>query len=167
MKKIIHIFSIYLLFCGIICHAQDSTPKANYNIIPHPRSIQVYSHPPFVLTENTIVSYDRKEKELARNVQFLTEYIKELTGLQLKTRIGKMKPGEIHLSISKTPTESPEAYNIHITPQNIQITGTTEAGIFYGIQTLRKSIPIAPLTKIKFSFQLYKSQMPPVLNIEA
>lgn len=152
MKKIIHIFSIYLLFCGIICHAQDSTPKANYNIIPHPRSIQVYSHPPFVLTENTIVSYDRKDKELARNVQFLTEYIKELTELQLKTRIGKMKPGEIHLSISKTPTESPEAYNIHITPQNIQITGTTEAGIFYGIQTLRKSIPIGSTHKNQILF---------------
>lgn len=78
-----------------------------------------------------------------------------------------MKPGEIHLSISKTPTESPEAYNIHITPQNIQITGTTEAGIFYGIQTLRKSIPIGSTHKNQILFPTVQITDAPVLNIEA
>ena len=62
MKKIIHIFSIYLLFCGIICHAQDSTPKANYNIIPHPRSIQVYSPPHLSLPKIQLSAMTEKTK---------------------------------------------------------------------------------------------------------
>lgn len=144
MKKLILLVCIHFLFCGITCYAQTSTNKANYNIIPYPRTISFYTQGPFILNKNTTISYDKTDKDLARNAKFLTKYIKELTGLQLKTRAGKMKAGEIHLSISETSVTSSEAYDIQITPQNIQIAGATGAGVFYGMQTLRKSIPIGP-----------------------
>ena len=39
--------------------------------------------------------------------------------------------------------ENPEAYQLKVTDQGVTITAPTEAGVFYGIQTLRKSLPIA------------------------
>ena len=35
-----------------------------------------------------------------------------------------------------------KAYKINVTPQKVVISGRTSAGVFYGIQTLRKSLPI-------------------------
>jgi len=38
-------------------------------------------------------------------------------------------------------TDNAEAYQLKVTPDNIIIRGASEAGTFYGIQTLRKSLP--------------------------
>ena len=38
--------------------------------------------------------------------------------------------------------DNAEAYQLKVTQDNVTITGTSEAGTFYGIQTLRKSLPI-------------------------
>ena len=39
--------------------------------------------------------------------------------------------------------ENPEGYQLKVTSDQVVISGPTEAGVFYGIQTLRKSIPVA------------------------
>ena len=42
-----------------------------------------------------------------------------------------------------TENENPESYQMKVTGDGITITGPTEAGVFYGIQSLRKSLPVA------------------------
>ena len=42
-----------------------------------------------------------------------------------------------------TENENPEAYQLKVAGDGVTITGSTEAGVFYGIQSLRKSLPIA------------------------
>ena len=100
--------------------------------------------PAFLLEPNTIISYEKRNLELARCAQFLAQYIKETTGLSLKTRAGKIKAGEIHLSLSEPVygRNNPERYEITASQENILISGATAAGVFYGVQTLRKSFPI-------------------------
>ena len=39
--------------------------------------------------------------------------------------------------------KNPEGYQLKVTSDQVVISGPTEAGVFYGIQTLRKSIPVA------------------------
>ena len=46
----------------------------------------------------------------------------------------------IHLSVDKS-ISNPEGYRLTVTPEGIEIAGASEAGVFYGVQTLRKSIP--------------------------
>jgi hexosaminidase len=46
-------------------------------------------------------------------------------------------------------SKNSEAYEIEVSPKGIVITGASEAGVFYGIQTLRKSIPVAKVQKVK------------------
>ena len=47
-------------------------------------------------------------------------------------------------------SSNPEAYSINISEAGIQIQGASEAGVFYGIQALRKSMPIGKYAQIEF-----------------
>ena len=57
------------------------------------------------------------------------------------------QPKEVKLSEA-------EAYEINITPKQITINGADAAGVFYGIQTLRKSLPISQLTTLNSQLTL-------------
>lgn len=144
MKKFLPFF-FGLLFCTVpVVTVSASVREADYDIIPRPREVTLMRQPAFLLEPNTIISYEKRNLELARCAQFLAQYIKETTGLSLKTRAGKIKAGEIHLSLSEPVygRNNPERYEITASQENILISGATAAGVFYGVQTLRKSLPI-------------------------
>lgn len=48
---------------------------------------------------------------------------------------------EDNIILKKIPDLDPEAYNLSVTTQNITISASTPAGIFYGIQSLKTLIP--------------------------
>lgn len=64
-------------------------------------------------------------------------YIKDLTGKSLAVQAGTDGKGII-LQLGGN-TENPEGYQLKVTSDQVVISGPTEAGVFYGIQTLRKS----------------------------
>lgn len=144
MKKFLPFFFGLLFWTVPVVTVSASVREADYDIIPRPREVTLMRQPAFLLEPNTIISYEKRNHELARCAQFLVQYIKETTGLSLKTRAGKMKPGEIHLSLSEPVygRNNPERYEITASQENILISGTTAAGVFYGVQTLRKSLPV-------------------------
>lgn len=119
--------------------------KAVYDVVPLPHDIEMKGGAPFLLDGNTVITFTDNDSLLHRNATMLTEYIKDVTGLYIpsapKSSL-KSKPGQKMITLSAgLASENPEAYQIKVTSDKIEIEGASPAGNFYGIQTLRKSIP--------------------------
>ena len=138
-----------LFLCGIIilCSFSKVIPEANYEIIPLPQEIKPTSGV-FVLNSKTLIVYPKSNKKMEQNADFLIQYIHQATGYKLK-KSTKYSPNSIILKVGLS-TDHVEAYQLKVYTQHITITGASEAGVFYGIQTLRKSIPISNKSDISF-----------------
>ena len=79
---------------------------------------------------------------MQRNAKFLADYLKTATGKDFAIEAGTEGKNAIVLALG-TENENPESYQMKVTGDGITITGPTEAGVFYGIQSLRKSLPVA------------------------
>ncbi len=116
---------------------------ASYDVIPLPQSIVMVKGKSFILNSNTTIFCSSKDDLMQKNAYFLSCYIADLTGLKLKVSDIKPKKGNyIELLLNNKNIKGKEAYTININNKNIKISGFTSAGVFYGIQTLRKSLPI-------------------------
>lgn len=114
---------------------------ANFNIIPQPQQVIADANAPFVLNANTVICLQTNSQDMKRNATMLASYIKEATGIT--PTIGKFVKGSpaIILSIDKTISNA-EGYKLNANAKQISIAGASAAGVFYGIQTLRKSLPL-------------------------
>ena len=112
----------------------------DYEVVPLPQSIVMQKGEPFVLNgEVKILATEDLQKEAA----FLQQYFAEVAGIQLQTAQKKEKKQRyIELSVSPKVTER-EGYVLTVSAKGVSIVGGSAAGVFYGIQTLRKSIPAA------------------------
>lgn len=116
---------------------------ASYDVIPLPQSIVMVNGKSFILNSNTTIFCSSKDDLMQKNAYFLSCYIADLTGLKLKVSDIKPKKGNyIELLLNNKNIKGKEAYTININNKNIKISGFTSAGVFYGVQTLRKSLPI-------------------------
>ncbi|WP_308529810.1 beta-N-acetylhexosaminidase [uncultured Prevotella sp.] len=141
MKKIL--LSLALSALAVIGFAAD----ADYNVIPLPHSIVMTKGKAFTLNSNTTIVCTSSDELMQKNAQFLANYINELTGLKLTvSNVKPKKGGYIELSLDKSILGD-EAYTIAVNDKKISISGMSSAGVFYGIQTLRKSLPIGDATK--------------------
>ena len=130
---------IAALFTAGIAFA-DGTQKADYQVVPLPRQIELIADNNFTLSSQTPIVYPSGDEAMARNAQFLAEYIKEVAGITVVTTTVKTK-NSITLSLSKK-IQGDEEYRITVKEKGVTIEGRTPAGVFYGIQTLRKALPI-------------------------
>lgn len=114
---------------------------ASYQVIPLPQEITAKDgNGAFALTDRTVITYPSGNEALKSNAELLAGYISQLTGHKLKVTDTPSDENAIVL-LDNLDASSPEAYTLDVTPTLITINGTTAAGNFYGIQTLRKSIP--------------------------
>ena len=114
-----------------------SLARARYDVVPLPQSIQMQKGEPFVLNADVQLLAG---EGLQREAEFLRQYLKEVTGIDLtiaQKRIKKVR--YIDLTVSPKVTE-PEGYVMTVSANGITIAGGSAAGVFYGIQTLRKSL---------------------------
>lgn len=119
-----------ILFALLASAASVSAAEADYNVVPLPQSVTVdAAQKPFALGSDTRVV---TTKALDREGDFLREYISQLPKAGAKGTI-ELKQGLL--------SDNPEAYRITVTPKKITIEGASAAGVFYGVQTLRKSLP--------------------------
>lgn len=113
---------------------------ADFNIIPRPQQVKVSNDAPFTLSTKTVISLGTNSQNMKRNANMLASYIEQATGI--RPAIGKGKNGAaIVLTIDKTIANA-EGYKLDADAKHIRIAGASAAGVFYGIQTLRKSLPI-------------------------
>lgn len=139
-------FFLLFLFTGNV-----KGQKVDYQIVPLPKEIKggTTGNTPFVLMQSTRIVYPKHNKQMQRNAEFLSEYVKDVTGYGLKIGTRKIKSPAISLTLG-LQSSNPEAYSINISEAGIQIQGASEAGVFYGIQALRKSMPIGKYAQIEF-----------------
>ena len=124
--------------------------NADYQVIPAPQELVIDQNEPFIMNNKTkIIIYPADNDGMQRNAGFLAEYVKEATGKSLKTVLTDKTKNAIILQLGLS-SENPEAYQLNVNKDNIIISGASEAGVFYGIQTLRKSLPITKTANVSF-----------------
>lgn len=116
------------------------TSEANYDVIPMPQTISIdETGAPFVLHSGTVISYTSANEDMQRNAQFLQDYLATQLGYRLKAVAGTSDKGFV---LQLNEGEASEAYTITVDSKRVLVESTTPAGIFYGIQTIRKSLPV-------------------------
>lgn len=142
MKKLI----LFILFVAIatISNAATNNAATYSNVIPLPQSINLQKNAqPFVLDSQTEIRVANGNDDMTRIAGFLKQYVKDMTKLELGINNASKGGKAILLSLnSKDKTIPAEGYVIKVSKKNILIKGSTAAGVFYGVQTLRKSLPI-------------------------
>ena len=139
MNKLSKYALLCAAFAGMVACSDGKVVTGDYQIIPLPQDVSLTNGTPFILTPSTSIIYPEGNDLLKQAGEFLASYIKEATGYAPKVVTDKSaKP--INLSIDKS-ISNPEGYRLTVTPEGIELAGASEAGVFYGIQTLRKSIP--------------------------
>ena len=138
-------FVVIGLLFSLCCFAEKQ-PVGNWNTIPLAQSIEPLKEKNFVLNGKTTIYCPDNANELQkRNVEFLISYIEEVTGMKLKEN-SKLTNNQIRLSLNSS-IKGNEAYEIKATPKVLMLSGSTPAGVFYGLQTLTKALPIAKNVK--------------------
>lgn len=112
---------------------------AEFEVIPLPQKIEKLNGQPFILNQSTRIVYTEGDEDLKRIANFLSEYIKFSTGKSLTV---SDKGRDKNCIILRTGFShlNREAYSIQVTNANIIVEGASPAGVFYAIQTIRKSI---------------------------
>lgn len=139
-----HLFKLTgcLAAAGLLASCQSEKQTADYQIVPLPHEIVTAQGNPFVLKSGVKILYPEGNDKMQRNAQFLADYLKTATGKDFAIEAGTEGANAIVLALGGE-NENAEAYQLKVTADGVTITGTTEAGVFYGIQSLRKSLPIA------------------------
>jgi hexosaminidase len=130
-----------LTFCSLSGFAQQK--EANYQVIPLPQQIDRQQGQPFVLNSKTKILYQTGNSMMKSDAIFLSNYIKNSTGKNLLI-VPLTKENSTHnviiLELDKSLAHN-EGYVLNVNSHKITIKGKDENGIFYGIETIRKSIP--------------------------
>jgi len=122
----------------------------DYRTVPLPQSISLTGGSSFVMTADTRIEYPAGNDEMQQNAEFLTEYLEKATGLRLETTtLHDKKAHNIIMKLEETNPKSKkgqseiadEGYLLKVSDTNVTLTGKDAAGVFYGVQMLRKSLP--------------------------
>lgn len=125
--------------------AVGATEKADFaKVVPAPDKISYNAKGgDFTLSASTVINYTAGNADMERNATFLAQYVKDMTKLELGKQAakGKAKTG-ISLVLNAKAKLAPEAYEIVVDKRGVTVTGATAAGVFYGVQAIRKSLPV-------------------------
>lgn len=116
------------------------TVTGDYEVIPIPREVEAAQGAPFVIRSSVRIVYPEGNEKLEKTAGFLAASIQEATGKKLALSTDTSAASGIFLSLDPS-FEKPEGYRLHVDKGHVRIVGATEAGVFYGAQTLRKALP--------------------------
>ena len=159
MKRLLSLTTFLLL--TIFASAQ----RASYDIIPMPKEVKVDTTQLFTLTSGMGIAFDQNNAECVRIAQFLKEWTKEATGIELQQTPANAK-SPIRFSLiapakkskrDKKPValteQQEESYTLKVDKDGILVTAYKPVGLFRAAQTLRKSLPVTKdAKKVEFPF---------------
>jgi hexosaminidase len=133
------IAATFFLFLAAAVFASNADDPA---VIPLPQKMARHAGA-FKLTADTRIYVDSASRATGK---FLTERLRPATGYPLKTGTkffgGAAIPGGILLTAKNADTKlGHEGYELTIAPDSIVIRAPTQAGLFYGVQTLFQLLP--------------------------
>lgn len=137
------------LICGILSCSQKEVTLGDLEVIPLPNEVsQVNDGTSFVIDESTTICYPEGNEKMKRNAEFLAAYIKQVAATEVRLSAdAKGGDNSIVLSLDNTLSND-EGYELSVSKEQISLKGKTEAGVFYGIQTLHKALPVTDGTTL-------------------
>ena len=142
--------------------------RADYRIIPLPKSVQTDTTQVFTLRSGMGIAYDSQNPQVAQNATFLQQWVMEATGVELaltpsdakaavRLILGtqtdkKSKKNKKKQQPQQLTPQQQESYTLTVGSGGIEIRGPLPEGIFRGVQTLRKSLPVKQLSSIELPF---------------
>ena len=141
-KNQVKTWAFCLLMAGALAACSPKEVRTgNLNVIPQPQEIiEAQNASPFIIKSSTTICYPEGNEKLAHTAHLLASYIKEVTGTEVKTGTEAGK-NCIVLGIDPDIAHK-DGYELNITSDQITVNGSTEAGVFYGAQTIHKALPI-------------------------
>lgn len=135
--------------CFYAC-SEKRTLNSDYEIIPKPLDVNCKGDASFLLKDGVAVIYSENNRKMQDNAEFLVDYVERQTGVKLTSHAGMPVDGAICLTLDLSD-DNAEAYKLIVNDKRVCISGASEAGVFYGIQTLRKSLPVAQDINVNLS----------------
>ncbi|MGL4909266.1 MAG: glycoside hydrolase family 20 protein [Bacteroidales bacterium] len=136
MKNYLKILTLFLTTTIALFSCNLFAPKIDLNLIPYPSSVKM-KHGSFLLNDQTVIHSNLD----SANLSHLTLFLKE-TPLDLPLSKDKPQKNLIYLekvdSSATYPTS--ESYGLSINASSITISASSNAGLFYGVQSLLQII---------------------------
>ena len=132
-----------LLASLLLVSCSDNRPlaEASFDVIPCPQTVEPTADGgQYIIDKNTVIHYSPETPDMERNAHFLQEYALDILGYEIPVKAGLGDEG-INLQLL-SGDEASEAYELTTSATAVKLTATAPAGIFYGIQTLRKALPL-------------------------
>ena len=124
MRKFTKPLMFVALAGTLLACTKQTTGEANYQVIPLPLEVSTSEGQPFVLTSATKVVYPEGNDLMARNAEFLGDYLNLPV---LTSTPSNEKVIELALGLDN---DNKEAYRLEVTENKVTITGASEAGVF-------------------------------------
>ena len=119
----------------------------SWQIVPLPEQVKEVEAAPFKITAKTTIYYAAGDEKQKKDAEFLASHIKEVTGIEVKTT-DRQEKKQIRLALNSGDPKS-EAYSLVVNKAGITISATSHVGIFYGIQSVMKALPITHNKNVK------------------
>ncbi|MEB2779254.1 family 20 glycosylhydrolase [Algoriphagus sp. C2-6-M1] len=136
MKHILWTLATLAIFSISSCQVPNSAKLEDAGIIPIPSSISSQSGV-YELTSSSSIKLSGNSEDLSRVAGFLADKLRPATGFEIPV---SNDSGDLVLEL--TAGLSSEKYSIEITSDQVKISSTSEAGLYYGTQTLIKTLPV-------------------------
>lgn len=139
---------VAFMICCLLKSCSNTVVSA-YTLIPEPQSFSPTEQGEFQLNSNTKILYIAENKNSERNALFLSEWIQEITKLNLvvspvESDSDKSSSAENTIIFRRDDSVKREGFKLDASKERIMISSSDEAGAFYGIQLLRKTMLTQP-----------------------
>ena len=136
MRNIIFIaLSVLVLSCSNK-YQEVLNSENDYQIIPKPKELTI-TKGRFLLSSNTVII---NSANLNQEAKYLADMLNSISGIKITLKSSGSKNTNIKLKIDNS-IKNNEGYKLSIKYNAIVISGKTNIGVFYGIQTLRQLLP--------------------------
>lgn len=140
MKKR-NIISIIVIGVSLMFSCSKPIVMGGYEVVPLPQEISLDQGEGFVIDPEVKIVYSEKSVAMKTNAWHLAALLKQATGNTLEITEDSETGKGIYLELDTT-ISSPEGYRIVTDREKVQVQASSAAGIFYGIQTLYKALPV-------------------------
>ena len=139
--RMVALVILFTIHCSLFTVLYAGEP-ANYEVLPLPQRIDYQKGEPFVLEDEVQIL---APVELQNEAKFLQEYLKDVAWNELAI-VSKREKRVRYIELSVSPSvQQREGYVLTVSQKGVTLQGGSAAGVFYGIQTLRKALNEGPI----------------------